>query len=55
VRERRVLDGLVLGREPTVVLALMLLPGPHLELLHEQVGALSDAVEVPPGGAAAES
>ena len=37
VREGRVFDGLVLGGEASVVLALVLLPGRHLELLQEQV------------------
>src|SRR3954451_14372839 len=53
VGEGSVLDGLVLGGQASVVLALVLLPGRYLELFQEEVRAFPDPVQVPAGGPAA--
>jgi hypothetical protein len=47
VGKRFVLDGLVLGSKAPVVLALVFLPGGHLELLEEEIRAFAHPVEVP--------
>jgi hypothetical protein len=47
VGEGRVFDGLVLGGEASVVLALVFAPGGHLELFAEEVRAFPDLVQVP--------
>jgi hypothetical protein len=47
VGERGVFDGLVLGGEASVVLALVFAPGGHLELFQEEIWALPDSLQVP--------
>src|SRR6187200_3640498 len=54
VGEGGLLDGLVLEREPTVVLALVLLPTGDLELLDEGSRVFTDPVDLPSGGAGTE-
>ena len=55
VCEGGVLDVLILGGQPAVVLELVLPPGRDVELLQEEVGVFADPVQVPAGGAAAQS
>ena len=53
--EGGVLDGLVVGSEPAVVLPLAFLPTGYLELLDEDSRVLTDPVVLPAAGAGAES
>jgi hypothetical protein len=54
VGERSLLDCLVFGGEPFVVLALVFVPAGDVELLDEQVRVFPDAVQVPPDCSGAE-
>jgi hypothetical protein len=52
--ERCVLDGLVGGGEPALVLAEVFLPGGDPELFDEPVAAVGVTVQLPPGGPGAQ-